>query len=1138
MDSQSLQYKAPKQPVKSKPILMHSEKASLFKYDRNTKSYATKGSVVASVHYQPDNAVYQFVVAFSQQNIATTIDISSNFSFKVQASSYTNYSDIDGSAYSLYFNGDQTAAETFAKYIAIAKCAADKYQNVVTQTLVDGKGTPIVTGDSLAVVYTGWLIKTGKVDVVFDTNKGKSVFKLKIGEGKVIKGWESGCVGMLRGETRAIVIPPQFGYGQKGSGPIPPNSVLLFEVQLKKVKRSKEEGGGEIPEPILLSEPTPSPTNNKSNIVERMKKLGANTLNVPQPTIEEEEDDFFEEDIPQSIPHQSVSLYVPPPEDNEESRRLKEQVEKMREQMELMKREQEKIEEEKKRKQEEELKKQRDLFEKQKEELEQQKLKQELENQKELLKQQLQMTQMQPTIISQPSQSGVNHVQQYIEQSSFQKNIMNIVDQVLKKVVNIEERVDKSFIGTSSEGTSTLTGPVLLKTIKKIVDDNETMRKDLIDKTEKGEILRERLNSIHEKNEQLIDENNSLLERKNDSMKEQAELIRKKMRSLMNEKEEIENEHNALQEKMGIAKKKYIELSKSYERLKDELSLLREEKEKNRIIIENAHSTKITYESKIENLSNDLKSEREAKKEALKLVQSLRDDLQEEKSEVERLKDSIKERKEKYEEMVQRMQSIHEDEKNTFKREVETLERTLKEERQSSGTLSEEQIQRYEEREKDLLLQFSQQKNNAIELALKELNQKFDLERKEIQNEFFQKGKSEGKNALQFSVESANNSSQIQINLLEQKLKEAKVEIEKLKKSSSNGSSSSGGISQEDLKKITKKINNKNKEEAVSTIKAIMNGVFQKARSQFSEESYNSPQIHKSLLEVIKQSTLEAIEKINGDESEESENEENQESSEEEVQEKIESQKEEEWDEDPKENKEEQENNNEPPPPEEEEDDIIAEEPTISRSGKVEEEDVESSIPEETPQQEETKQEEEPKQEEPKQEEETQFVEETKQVEEEPQQETNVEEENNVKVEEEETKVVQEEEPKQEEETKQPEVVKNNSTTSSFEDPFGITSDPLSTSSSTSSNNNVEDELFGFTSTPTTTKETPKETVSETPKTSTPVVNKVIQNPLFEDDEFFSFSSPTEKKVVEKPKTVVVTNNKPLFEDDDFFNFN
>ncbi|HZZ44866.1 MAG TPA: FKBP-type peptidyl-prolyl cis-trans isomerase [Tepidisphaeraceae bacterium] len=86
-------------------------------------------------------------------------------------------------------------------------------------------------GDIVFVLYTGKL-KDGKV---FDAtaNHGGSPFKFTLGEGKVIKGWDKGLLGMTVGEKRTLTIPPELAYGAAGSPPtIPANATLTFDVEL------------------------------------------------------------------------------------------------------------------------------------------------------------------------------------------------------------------------------------------------------------------------------------------------------------------------------------------------------------------------------------------------------------------------------------------------------------------------------------------------------------------------------------------------------------------------------------------------------------------------------------------------------------------------------------------------------------------------------------------------------------------------------------------------------------------------------------------------------------------------------------------------------------------------------------------
>lgn len=100
-----------------------------------------------------------------------------------------------------------------------------------------GSGKEAVVGKGAVVHYTGWLYDAEKPDYKgkqFDSSRTRGVpFNFVPGQGRVIKGWEEGVPGMKVGGQRTLIIPPDKGYGARGApGAIPPNAVLVFEVEL------------------------------------------------------------------------------------------------------------------------------------------------------------------------------------------------------------------------------------------------------------------------------------------------------------------------------------------------------------------------------------------------------------------------------------------------------------------------------------------------------------------------------------------------------------------------------------------------------------------------------------------------------------------------------------------------------------------------------------------------------------------------------------------------------------------------------------------------------------------------------------------------------------------------------------------
>lgn len=88
--------------------------------------------------------------------------------------------------------------------------------------------------DRIVVIhYTGWLNKAK-----FDSSRDRNPLEFRLGKGEVLRGWDQGIPGMKVGGKRRLTIPPELGYGARGSpgGAIPPNSVLVFEIELMDVK--------------------------------------------------------------------------------------------------------------------------------------------------------------------------------------------------------------------------------------------------------------------------------------------------------------------------------------------------------------------------------------------------------------------------------------------------------------------------------------------------------------------------------------------------------------------------------------------------------------------------------------------------------------------------------------------------------------------------------------------------------------------------------------------------------------------------------------------------------------------------------------------------------------------------------------
>ncbi|MGD0527940.1 MAG: FKBP-type peptidyl-prolyl cis-trans isomerase [Polyangiaceae bacterium] len=100
---------------------------------------------------------------------------------------------------------------------------------VTTTILTPGTGPVAKAGDKVAVHYVGTLLDGSKFASSRDKNE-PLIFV--IGQRGIVKGLNQGVLGMKVGETRKVVVPPGLAYKERSNDKIPPNSTLIYEVEL------------------------------------------------------------------------------------------------------------------------------------------------------------------------------------------------------------------------------------------------------------------------------------------------------------------------------------------------------------------------------------------------------------------------------------------------------------------------------------------------------------------------------------------------------------------------------------------------------------------------------------------------------------------------------------------------------------------------------------------------------------------------------------------------------------------------------------------------------------------------------------------------------------------------------------------
>ncbi len=124
----------------------------------------------------------------------------------------------------------------------LAACGGDSDGSTTTESgltyieIEEGEGIEVKPGDIVEVHYTGTLEDGTKFDSSLDRGQPLS---FTVGKGEMIPGFDEGVGMMKEGGKAELVIPPDLGYGEagSGSGAVPPNAIITFEVELLTVDR-------------------------------------------------------------------------------------------------------------------------------------------------------------------------------------------------------------------------------------------------------------------------------------------------------------------------------------------------------------------------------------------------------------------------------------------------------------------------------------------------------------------------------------------------------------------------------------------------------------------------------------------------------------------------------------------------------------------------------------------------------------------------------------------------------------------------------------------------------------------------------------------------------------------------------------
>lgn len=173
--------------------------------------------------------------ARSQTSQAETSNDTSDSLLNVKDGSGVPIGDSSGNSIGLQTDLGQQKSQSnnFSEY--------EKYKDEKNSLYADievGSGKTVDQTSKVALLYKGYLTDGTLVDESKPAQTGGKIVPLqfKMGAGQVIPGIETGTYGMKLNGKRRIIIPPKSAYGDHSYGPIPPNSVLVFDVELVHVE--------------------------------------------------------------------------------------------------------------------------------------------------------------------------------------------------------------------------------------------------------------------------------------------------------------------------------------------------------------------------------------------------------------------------------------------------------------------------------------------------------------------------------------------------------------------------------------------------------------------------------------------------------------------------------------------------------------------------------------------------------------------------------------------------------------------------------------------------------------------------------------------------------------------------------------
>lgn len=797
--NESLTYTAPKQPKKAEPAaasqsssapqLLFATAVQAYKYVDG--KYANQGKLGAAVLGSHAHQSYRVLLYVTKNQQVSNATISPAFVYTVQANNYGSFYDDQRQTWSLMFDSEANAVQ-FAKQVALSKAnsAGGEISSLVSQDLQLGDGAAVDTGDMVEVKYTGWLLTNNTQGQEFDSNvKADKLFRFKIGGGKVIKAWDQGVIGMKKGSKRLLVVPPSLGYGSQGAGSkIPPNSTLIFEIEVVRVKFAKtadpqgQSPASAVDTPQPSSTPSPAEemeddhsvkgrtksltehmvqggSSNKAKLISRMAKMGQPMLPlVGAVPAQQDSDEEQVMESPQPVmdapsqPQQSNMnpSVAKPIAHHPQQPAMQPTVQPSHQPVQMIPQQPAFLQK---------IPAAQQLSVYQPQMVQPGMMPQGLQNgfqptsTYQAQQQQMAGGMQQPMytgmgmgtgmpMMSQVGEPGLPLLltetrQQNTELRLSVGKMQDKIDQLLEKVDVLQKKGPMAL----ESSLPSMESSVLMHNIERIVQENERLKKEGYEKSARIEKQNDKISELLQSNQMYVEKSQSLLEQRNEGFITSASQSQAKVLALEQEKVNLATKLSTVTAQLGEAQLQLTELREKELTARQKVDNSDQESRKTLQEIQALKSQHQEDEEKMAELGRELKQEKQKRKELDSKFSQIQEEFADMKSTNETLQKNLSDRKRKAAEEKRRIEDEFEESKLSLEQEIQSLREKLRKQKSSTDVVAAEQISQVEEelnkewKEKcDRLLNAANEKHNRALLAVREEKEELEEKLSVLQN--------------------------------------------------------------------------------------------------------------------------------------------------------------------------------------------------------------------------------------------------------------------------------------------------------------------------------------------------------------------------------------------------------------------